>query len=89
MDNTVLWQRKKRSVGGSLFFFQGGLGSGSVGWDLTPIGIMVRDFELPLPYREGHGRGFYLVRWRRHCIVKILVGEILGSAPLGAAGVGL
>jgi hypothetical protein len=40
------------------------LGSESVGWDLTPIGIMVRGVELPLPSWEGHGGGFYLVRWR-------------------------
>ena len=39
------------------------LGSESVGWDLTPIGIMVRGVGLPLPCREGHGFGFYLVRW--------------------------
>ena len=40
------------------------LGSESMGWDLSPIGIMVRGFELPLPNWEGHRRGFYLVRWR-------------------------
>jgi len=48
------------------FLIQGGLGSESLGWDLTPIGMMVRGVGLPLPYREGHGRGFYLVRWRGH-----------------------
>ena len=57
------------------------LGSESVGWDLTPIGIMVRGVGLPLPCREGHGRGFYIVRWRGHCMFNVLIGGFL-APPL-------
>lgn len=43
----------------------GGWGDGwGCGFDLSPIGVVVRGVELPLPWREGHGRVFYLVRWR-------------------------
>ena len=60
----ILGEEKKatRSLFGFKVVF---LGSESVGWDLTPIGIMVRGVALPLPRGEGHGSGFYLVRWRR------------------------
>ncbi len=50
-----------------------------MGWDLTPLGIMVRGVGLPLPCREGHKRGFYLVRWRGHWQSK---GSVLGLSWL-------
>ena len=60
-----------------------GLSSESVGWDLTPIGMMVSRVELPLPNWEGHGRGFYLVRWRGLWQSKGSVLDGLGFSPLG------
>jgi hypothetical protein len=61
------------------------LGSESVGWDLTPIGMMIRGVELPLPYREGHEGGFYLVRWRGHWQSKGFVLEQSWLLPLRVA----
>jgi hypothetical protein len=44
--------------------------------DLSQIGVMVRGVELPFPCREGHGRDFYLVRWRGRCQSKgFMVGR--------------
>jgi hypothetical protein len=43
------------------------LGSENVGWDLTPIGIMVRGVDLPLPCREGHGGGRMDVNVHAQC----------------------
>ena len=59
------------------------LGSESVGWDLTPIGMMVRDVELSLPYREGHERGFYLVRWCGHWLAVFLASPPWGRRERG------
>lgn len=56
--------------------------------DLSPIGVVVRGVELPLPCREGYGRDFYLVRWRGHLQSKSSMLGGLGVSPSGETGEG-
>ena len=49
---------------------------------------MVRGVELPLPCREGHWRGFYLVRWRGHWQRKGSVGVGDGRMDVNVHAIG-